>query len=479
MATENLSAAAAPHAARPLPTAVRQRLQKVFDHAQRCLERQDYDYAIQLLTQCVAEDPGNLIYVQTFLGTLQKKFGDKRKPSAVGALKLKSLRSSLHKAIAKGAWESAFQTGCAALAISPWDGATLLQMADACRQLSAPEAELYYLRWALSAAPKDPVINRAAGLTLQRMGQFEQAIACWRRVKEAKPEDEEASLAVSRLSVEKTIHDGGYDPELLGSGRRETEAAFPGTEDAPAEDGQPQQSPEERLRQIIANDPADIAANLRLADLLAQQGDIDAALAVLETANQATGGGEIVLRDRIEDVHIRQARRQVQIAEQHHGHEQSEDSARVLAQARNHANQVELEVYTARSDRDPQVPWLKYELGLRLRRAGKYKEAITALQAARSDAKRKAMVLLELGECFQKIEQYKLAMSNYEAAIEASEDPESDVHKLSLYRAGVLATGLRELDLAERHLTALAGIDFGFRDVAERLDNLNKLRDSG
>lgn len=479
MATDNTTAGATPRAAKPLPAAVRQRLQKLFDHAQRCIDRKDYDYAVQLLTQCLTEDPGNLIYVQTFLGTLQKKFGDTKKPSALGSLKLKSHRSSLHKAIAKGHWEDAIKAGCTALALSPWDAGTLLEMADACRQLSAPEAELYYLKWALGAAPKDPVINRAAGLALQRMGQFEQAIACWRRVKEAKPEDEEASLAVSRLSVEKTIHDGGYDPELLGSGRVDKQIVLPGTADEVTDDGQAPQSPEERLRAIIEADPTDVAANLRLADLLAQQGDLNEAHSVLATASQATGGGDMAIRERMEDLQIRQAEHQVQVARQHHEHEQSDESARVLAQARAQANQVELEVYAARADRDPQILWLKYELGLRLRRAGKYREAIQAYQAARADTKRKAIVLLELGECFQKIEQYKLAMSNYEAALEAGEDPESDTHKLALYRAGVLATGLRELDRAERHLTELAGIDFGFRDVADRLDNLSKLRDSG
>src|SRR5690606_17123024 len=131
------------------------------------------------------------------------------------------------------------------------------------------------------------------------------------------------------------------------------------------------------------------------------------------------------------------------------------------------ANQVELEVYAARADRDPHNPRLQLEVGLRLKRAGKPKQAITALQAARGDTKRRALVLVELGECFQKIEQYKLALAHYEQAIEAAESPEDEVRKLALYRAGVLSTGLRELDRAERHLSELAGLDYGYRDVSE------------
>ena len=102
-----------------------------------------------------------------------------------------------------------------------------------------------------------------------------------------------------------------------------------------------------------------------------------------------------------------------------------------------------------------------------------------AFQAARSDPKRRALVLLELGECFQKIEQYKLALSHYEQSLEACDPTDLDARKLALYRAGVLSSGLRELDRAERYLTELAGLDYGYRDVSDRLDKIAALRDSG
>ena len=43
-------------------------LQKTFEHAQRCVEKGDHDYANQLFTQCVAEDPANVVFLQAFLG---------------------------------------------------------------------------------------------------------------------------------------------------------------------------------------------------------------------------------------------------------------------------------------------------------------------------------------------------------------------------------------------------------------------------
>ena len=67
------------------------------------------------------------------------------------------------------------------------------------------------------------------------------------------------------------------------------------------------------------------------------------------------------------------------------------------------ANQAELEVYAARAGRNPGNSLLQYELGLRCKRAGKFKEAIQAFQAARDETRHKALVQLHLGESFQHI----------------------------------------------------------------------------
>lgn len=92
---------------------------------------------------------------------------------------------------------------------------------------------------------------------------------------------------------------------------------------------------------------------------------------------------------------------------------------------------------------------------------------------------RKGAVALELGECFQKIKQYPLAMRNYVTAVESLTDRELDLRKRALYRAGVLAAGMADADAAQKYLSILAGLDYGYRDVAQRLDKLSSLKDKG
>jgi hypothetical protein len=473
----------------PVTPAVRQRLQAVFEHAQRCAEKADYEYAHDLLTQCLTEDPANLIYLQHFLGNLAQKYGNNKKGARFAGLKIKTSRMALSKAAGKGQWRDAFAAACDALRSNPWDTATLLDVADAYNELGNDECQLYALRWALEAAPKDPTVNRRAAETLARLGQFDQAISCWRRVEQAKPGDQQAAKAISQLSVEKTIHQGGYNQELLQGAaadpaaaesalRERTAQSKPAATDAAAEKPKPDSGRERALLDAVINQPAEINNYLELAELFSAQNRLREAEEILARALAASGGGDLTVRERLEEAHLRRAHSQVAVAHRRAEQEKTPEAADLAQRMAAQANQAELEVYAARAARNPGNLLLQYELGMRCKRAGKFREAIQAFQAARDDIRHKALVQLHLGESFQHIRQFKLALASYEAAVDASESIQLDTKKLALYRAGVLAAELGDHDKAEKHLTQLAAIDFSYRDVADWLDKLAAIRDS-
>jgi tetratricopeptide (TPR) repeat protein len=475
----------------PVTGAVRQRLQQVFEHGQRSAEKGDRDYAHDLFTQCLVDDPANLIYLQHFLNNLAQKYGNDKKGARFAALRTKTTRMALNKAAGKGLWREAFQAACDALKQNPWEVSTLLDVASAYEEIGSDECQLYVLRWALDAAPKDLAINRRAAVALARLGQFDQAICCWRRVEQAKPGDEEAAKSISQLSVEKTIQKGGYNQELLhgaASGPNEIESQMrakaaqnkpEGTSSATDSAGKekPDSGKERALLDAIEAQPAEVDNYVKLAELFAAQNRLREAEEILSRA-LAASGGDLAIRERLEDAHLRRAQQQVDVAKRKAEVEKSESATELARRMAAQANQAELEVYAARASRNPGNLLLQYELGLRCKRAGKFKEAIQAFQAARDDARHKAMVQLHLGESFQHIRQFKLALAAYEAAIAAADNMQLDTRKLALYRAGVLATELKETERAEKFLTELAGLDFGYRDVADRLDKLAALRDS-
>jgi tetratricopeptide (TPR) repeat protein len=398
-------------------------------------------------------------------------------------------RNAIGKAASKGQWREAFTAACGALKSNPWDVATLLDVAEAYEQIGSDECQLYILRWALDASPKDVTVNRRAAQALAKLGQFDQAIACWRRVEQAKPGDQEATKAISQLSVERTIQKGGYNQESLYGAVADQEGLEASLRDriGKSQTGSGEFAPvkagatngrEKELLEAVAKSPADVANYLELADLFAEQNRLREAIDILAKALAASGGGDLAIRERLEDTQLRRVQDQVAVAQRRAEQEKTEEATDLAKRMAAQANQAELEVYAARAARSPGNTLLQFELGLRCKKAGKFREAIQAFQAARGDAKRKSQVEIHLGESFQHIRQFRLALSSYEAAIEAADDMQPDARKLALYRAGVLASELNDRDKAEKHLTRLAAIDFGYRDVADRLDKLAALRDS-
>lgn len=460
----------------PIPPAKRKMLQQLFEHGSKVSASGNFDYAADSFTKCINGDPANMLYAQSFLANLQKKYNNNKTGAKLAGMWATKAKTGVKAAKAKKDWTGVIASGLEVLKYNPWDTGALADMAGACEQLQFDECQIVYLKGALEADIKEPEINRLLGRALAKQGQFDQAIACFMRVQQAKPNDEEARRAIANLQCEKTIHKGGYEDAETSTqvmADKQSQAERQGA-------GGLRVSPEQALEKKIAKDPANMSFYLELADLHLKDDCFNEAEQVLERALQASGGGNIEIRENLEDVQIRHARHQVAIARKRAEAEKTDEAVGLYQQMQTELNSKELEIYRARCERHPANIGYRYELGVRLERAKNFQEAIKVLQEARGDQKRKGMVLLHLGICFESIKQPKLALANYEASLEFLAEREPDNHKLVLYRAGVVAMDrLKDYEKAEKHLTAVAGLDFGYKDVSDRLDKLHKIREDG
>ncbi|MCA9270698.1 MAG: hypothetical protein KDA41_19585 [Planctomycetales bacterium] len=220
----------------PLTPMMRKRLQVCFDHAQKLSAaggNYDFDYASDMLSQCISHDPGNFVYVDAFLENLYRKYKNNRRGGG-GA----PSRSALKKAITKKEWAEVLTLSPAFLAANPWDVATLRPLAEACAAFGFNDVELRYLKSALDANPKDIDVNKHCAATLERVGQFDQAIACWRRIGELRKGEPEVDRKISQLTLDKTRALSGLGEDEKATGRMVKN--FPGeqpaeqTADAPA-----------------------------------------------------------------------------------------------------------------------------------------------------------------------------------------------------------------------------------------------------
>jgi len=476
MATEHQQAAAqtpVPQGPEISPT-LRKRLQSWYTHGREKAHAGSYDYATDMFSQCIEGDPCSLDYLNSFLHNLHKKYNNNKKGAGfTAALRASSARASLKKASIKKEWPAVLKHGLEMLKINPWDTGALVHLAHACEAMHCLEAELAWLRAALDVDPKDPDINKQCAIALAKQGHFDQAIVCWARVEKARPGDDEAQRAISDLQVRKT--------ETQLARRNEKTAQAVAQEAAEEAAGEPviKLTRQQALQHAITENPADLNAYIELAELHARDDRYNEAERILRGALDASGG-DLKFQEAYEDMGLRRVRHQVQIAERRAANDRSEEAQNLHLRMRQELNRLETEVFRTRAERYPNVMTWKVELGARLKRAGNYSEAIKVFQQAVNDPKRRGQVRLELGECFQQIKQYKLAMGEYQGAVEALADRgEPEVRKKALYRAGVLAMGLEDLELAEKYLTELAGLEFGYRDVPERLDKIAEVRNKG
>ncbi|MDO4569900.1 MAG: tetratricopeptide repeat protein [Planctomycetia bacterium] len=444
-----------------ISAAKRKQLQRMYDHGTLQSNQNNFDYATELLLQCVSGDPGNVVYTQGLLANLKKKYANNRKGHSMAFLKMMGPRGAAKKALGKEDWRATIENALKALQWNPWDPTVLNMLVKACMSLGFVESPLVYLKTALEGNPKDVEINRWCGAALEELGRINEAYQCWRRVGEAKPNDEEADRNMARLTVARTINESGYSAAPTPHAGKIVQAKN--------ESGATvEMTHEEVLEQSIRQHPKDASKYTELAEIYVQTEDFDKAEDVLLRAVKACGPGD-GLQDKLEDVQMRLMRQK--IAKVERGSEEWKALRKEL-------NDRELAIWKDRCERYPNNLGFKYDLGLRYQMSGDINEAIKQFQIAKKEPRRSGLCCLALGQCFQHIEQFSLAMANLEEAIEKIPDRDAENKKKAYYLAGKLLMQLNELDKAKEFLTKLADMDFSYRDVSKLLGQIDDLRKS-
>lgn len=263
----------------------------------------NYDYAHEMFALCVIQDPGNLAYVEAMFQNLKAKFQGDKKQRPKASL---GNASGLKKAISHANWTEAFKLCVEQLRANPWHVPTLRAIAEACASLHLNEVELAYLKQALDADPKSAEVNRHCARSLARMGQFDQAMACWHRIEQLVPGDREAPQMISRLSQEKIEfalgHHGPTDVPQQATTQDTARVAVKNepsaTETAPVAASKvsttSQLTPRQLLEQAIGMEPTQASHYLELAELLGEQRRWKEAKHVLEKCITKCGDSSVI-----------------------------------------------------------------------------------------------------------------------------------------------------------------------------------------
>jgi len=443
----------------PLTPLKRSRLQKSFEAAKQKASglKPNYDYAADLYAQCVLGDPGSDVYVKAYIENLQKKYNNNLTGATLAQFKERAARSAVKKALTDQQWDEVIKHGLKVLAINPWDASALTAMAQAAKMSGDLECEMYYLKTALTAHPKDPVVNRLCAIAATERQLLDQAIYCWHKVEEAYPDSDEAKRAISMLQSER-MRKGGFSIETPES--KHARAVY-----APAGFQEEVLTVEKKLLNAIAKEPKQLSYYLELSQYYLGDDQFDKAEEILAQAFEISNGDPDI-REKWEDAQLRSFRQKII----------KTADPRKKKELQQEYYHKELDFFKKRCERYPSNLFFRYDLGVRYMLTKQYNEAIRELQLSRNDPRRKGISILALGKCFQQINQDRMALSHYAMAAEEIPEREIESKKEALRLAGKLALTMGEVDAAEKHLSVLAALDFTYKDVSALLDKLAEVR---
>ncbi len=453
------------------------RAESLFQHGNDAALKNNLDYAIQMYREACKLDPLNLIYRQALRGITRRKFGnDPQKVGMFASARLQPFRLRSRSERSRNHWERVLEICEEAFQLNPWDVTTARDAAEAADHLKAPLVAVWLVESVYSQGESDADFIRYSAQIYEKAKQFQKAIACWEKVRQLEPHDEQAKRQINALSASATIARAGLEAAMQKHEDRAAEvkasaAALDELKVAP-------ETPEERLMREIREEPNRVRPYLELADHYTELKRLDEAEKVLAAGRKALPEDE-TLRTAYADLQIQRLRRALS-----HWTKKSElepDNAEIgekLSGIREKLEVYELNELRHRVKSEPANAQFRLELGRNLARLGRHDDAIAEFQQARSmgntEVKRLSFELA--GHAFEAKGLPKLAERSYQDALKLT-DAEDQATVLNLhYRLGRVSETLGNLAEAEEHYNEVAATDYTYQDVAERLRALNQRR---
>jgi len=445
------------------------RARGLFSKAREVAGANDFDYAIDLYLQGLHHQPdaleeGHLPLCEIALRR-QKKGG--KKPSAferVKRLKGKSpldrmlnaeylfARDPSHLPYASQMLKAAIAADCKRTA--NWIANYIFQENNAATK---PSFRIYTLL-------KD---------CYKQLGQYDKALAACQRVAQLRPQDGDLADELKNLTAEMTVARGRYDEE--GDFRksikdRELQEKIY-AQDRVVKTRDYRREALEDARKAFSREP-DLAQNIfNLAAALSQLDEDEAENEAIELLEKtADKKKDFSYAQRAGQIRIKQIKRRIKEAKE--SLDADAGNRALVAKLNDRLNEVELAHYSKCVKNYPTDLQAKYEYGIRLFRKQRYDEAIPLFQESQRDLRNRISAMDKIGLCFFMKGWYADAVDVFSQAIQSHERKDDKVAKELRYN---LARSYEQQGQTEQALEIyrkIAQLDFGFKDVRERVDKL-------
>jgi tetratricopeptide (TPR) repeat protein len=440
-----------------------------YEKGRTAFERNNLDYAVQILTLVLEQEPGFYECREALRATQFKKAG-----AGGGGFFKKMLGSTNPKVMqAQVAVRNhpleALRLAEGVLNSDPHNLSAHKVVADAALAADFPKTAVLSLEIAFKQAPRDRDLALKLARALSKIGEGAKAESLMAELVAAFPDDSEIYQALKNVSADRTLSEGGYGALSGGEGsyrdilKDKKEATTLEQEKRDHKSADLSTSLLEEYLSRLATEPDNARLLRSIAELYSQQKNFDAALEYYEKL-AARESGDSSLEQAVSEIKVK--RLEYAISQLDKNAEEYPEQVQALEKER---QDFVLSDCKRRLERYPSDLTLRFEYGQLLFQAGRSQEAIQELQKAQNNPSKRIQSLYYLGLCFAHRRMHDLAARTFQNAIKEKtlfDDEKKDL----LYALGVSLDALGKKEDAMEQFKLIYEVDVGYRDVSARVD---------
>ena len=444
----------------------------IFQKGNDALIRENYDYAVDLLTQVLEKEPTFYDGRKALRQAQARKAG-----GGSGFFKKAWSSASSSPLVAKGQIAlrrnptEALHIGEQILNSDPTSSPGHRLIAEAAIAMDMPRTAVMSLDILFKNSPKDKNVAIQYANMLAETGEAQRAERILMELARLTPSDPELHQALKDLSARKTLSEGGYDALADGKGsyrdilRNEKEAVS-------MEQANRVQKTEDQAQNLIAEyearlktEPNNVRLLRNIAELYTQKKKFDLALQYYEkiTATDA-GANDASIAAAIAATKSRKFDYQIEQLDA-----TAPDYTDKVAQINAEKQAYRIAECQKRVEKNPTDLAIRYEMGVLYFEAGKMNEATGEFQKSKTNPNKKLASMNYLAQIFAKRKMFDLAAKTFQEAIK--EKPVFDEEKKDLvYNLGTVFEAMEKKEDAIEQFKLIYEVDIGYKDVAAKID---------
>ena len=446
-------------------------LRLLYTKGHDALQRDNFDYAIDLFNQVLAKQPA-IYECRKELRTAQKK------KAGAGSGFFRKMLSSAGSSplVAKGHMELA-KDPAEALKIAeqilngdPTNSAAHKLVVQAATALELPRTAVLSLEILAANSPKDRDVAIKFANALADSGEVGRAEKILADLYRSFPTDNDLAQALKDLSARKTLDEGGYD--ALADGTGSYRDILKNKEEAVSLEQQNRQVKTEDVAERLINEyetrlktePKNLRLLRSLAELYTQKKQFDRALEYYGQIKASEVGADASLDRNIADTMGRKLDHEISLLDPG-----APDHVEKVAKLQADKLAYQLAECQKRAEKFSTDLQIRFELGQLYFQSGKIGEAIQEFQKAQSNPHRRIAAMNYLAQCFAKRRMFDLATRTLHGALKEKLVFDDEKKEL-IYNLGSVLESMGKKDEAIKQFELIYEVDIGYRDVGARVD---------